>query len=78
MTKKAATPNYGKNPSKIFFSGTKGPMVLGLGMQHWGYRPNKGRKSDNLGLPITFFYGKIKNFYINFYRKNFKIFLVGN
>ena len=31
MTKMAATPIYGKNPSKIFFSGTKGPMTLGLG-----------------------------------------------
>ena len=35
MTKVAAMPKYGKNPSKIF-SGTKGPMALGLGMQHWG------------------------------------------
>ena len=29
MTKMAATPIYGKNPSKILFSGTKGPMTLG-------------------------------------------------
>ena len=35
MTKMAATPMYGKTPLKIFFSGTKGPMALGLGMQHW-------------------------------------------
>ena len=26
MTKMAATPLYGKNPSKIFFSGTGGPI----------------------------------------------------
>ena len=32
MTKIAATPIYGKNPSKIFFSGIKGPMILWLGM----------------------------------------------
>ena len=32
MTKMEATPICGKNSSKIFFSGTKGPMTLGLGM----------------------------------------------
>ena len=32
MTKMAATPIYGKNPSKIFFSRTKGPMTLWLGI----------------------------------------------
>ena len=26
MTKMAAMPIYGKNPSKIFFSGTSGPI----------------------------------------------------
>ena len=32
MTKMAATPIYGKNPSKIFFSGTGGPKFTKLGM----------------------------------------------
>ena len=32
MTKMAATPIYGKNPSKIFFSRTGGPIFLKLGM----------------------------------------------
>ena len=32
MTKMAAMPIYGKNPLKIFFSRTKRPMTLGLGM----------------------------------------------
>ena len=32
MTKMAATPIYGKNPLKIFFSRTRRPMTLGLGM----------------------------------------------
>ena len=32
ITKMAATPIYGKNPLKIFFSGTRRPMTLGLGM----------------------------------------------
>ena len=31
MTKMAATPIYGKNLLKIFFSGTKGPETLGGG-----------------------------------------------
>ena len=32
MTKMAAMPIYGKNPSKIFFSGTTGPLSTKLGM----------------------------------------------
>ena len=32
MTKMAATPIYGKNPSKIFFSSTGGPIFTKLGM----------------------------------------------
>ena len=32
MTKMATTPIYGKNPLNVFFSGTKRPMTLGLGM----------------------------------------------
>ena len=32
MTKMATMPIYGKNPLNIFFSGTKRPTALGLGM----------------------------------------------
>ena len=32
MTKMATAPIYGKNPLNVFFSGTKRPMALGLGM----------------------------------------------
>ena len=32
MTKMAAMPTYGKNPSKIFFSGTGGPISTKFGM----------------------------------------------
>ena len=32
MTKMTATPIYGKNPLKIFFSRTRRPMTLGLSM----------------------------------------------
>ena len=34
MTKMAVMPIYGKNPSKIFFSGTDGPISTKLGMKH--------------------------------------------
>ena len=32
MTKMVAMPIYGNNPSKIFFSGTGGPISTKLGM----------------------------------------------
>ena len=48
MTKMAPTPIYGKNNLKIFCLGTKGPVTLGLGMQHWGLRPNKICANDDL------------------------------
>ena len=32
MTKMATTSTYGKTPLNVFFSGTKRPMALGLGM----------------------------------------------
>ena len=34
MTKMAAMPIYGKNPSKIFFSGTRRPISKKLGVKH--------------------------------------------
>ena len=34
MTKMAAMPIYGKNPSKIFFSGTGGPISKKRGVKH--------------------------------------------
>ena len=34
MTKMAAKPIYGKIPSKIFFSGTGGPISTKLDMKH--------------------------------------------
>ena len=55
MPKMAATPIYGKNPLKIFFSGTKWPVTLGLGMQHLGHKPNKVCSNNDLELTLTFF-----------------------
>ena len=40
LIKMATMLIYGKNPLKLFFSETKGPMALGLIMQHWGNGPN--------------------------------------
>ena len=62
----ATLPIYAKNPLKIFFSGTKGPMTLGLGMQHLGLGPNKVCSNDDLGL-TTFFYRKVKFASLFFY-----------
>ena len=36
MTKMAAMPIYGKNPSKFFFSGTTGLISTKFGMKHRG------------------------------------------
>ena len=36
MTKMAAMPIYGKNPSKFFFYGTTGLISTKLGMKHRG------------------------------------------
>ena len=55
MTKMAATPIYGKNPSKIFFSRTKGPMTLWLGMKHWRLGPIIICSNDDHRLTLTCF-----------------------
>ena len=39
MTKMAATPIYGQNPSKIFYSRTGGPIFTKPGMWHRGLQP---------------------------------------
>ena len=36
MTKMAAMPTQGKNPSKIFFSGTAEPIAVKLDMKQFG------------------------------------------
>ena len=55
MTKMAATPIYGKNPSKIFFFRTRSPMILKLGMYHWGLKLYKVCINDDPGLTFTYF-----------------------
>ena len=41
MTKMATMPIYGKNPSKVVFSRTTGPISTKLGMKHRGLKPFK-------------------------------------
>ena len=53
MTQMAAMPIYGKNPLKLFFSGTVGLMALS--MLHLGNGPNEVGKNYNLWLTLTFF-----------------------
>ena len=59
MTKMAAMPIYGKNPSKIFFPETTGPILLKLCMK---YDP---------GLTLTYFMArsnfKLRLLYIRIY-----------
>ena len=55
MTKMAAMPIYGKNPSKIFFSGTGGPISMNLGMKHrWLKRYNVYINHDPV-MTLTYF-----------------------
>ena len=55
MTKMDAMPIFGKNPLKIFFSGTIRPMVLKLGIQHQGFEPYKICSNDDPGMTLTYF-----------------------
>ena len=55
MTKMATTPIYGKKPLNIFFSGTKRPMALGLGMKHWGCGFYQISTNDESRLTLTYF-----------------------
>ena len=55
MTKMAATPIYGKNPSKIFFSRTGGPISMKLGMLYQGHQPIIVCSNDDPGMALTYF-----------------------
>ena len=55
MTKMAAMPIYGKNPSKIFFSGTGGPISMKLDMKHrWQKHYNVYINQDPV-MTLTYF-----------------------
>ena len=55
ITKMAAKPIYGKNPSKIFFSRTGGPISTKVGMQHRGLLPIIVCSNDDPGVTLTYF-----------------------
>ena len=55
MTKMAAMPIYGKNPSKIFFSGTGEPISLKLGRYHRGLLLIIVCSNDDPRLTLTYF-----------------------
>ena len=58
MTKMAAMPIYGKNPSNFFFSGTTGPISTKLGMKHLGLEYYNVFINYDLDL-FYVFYGKV-------------------
>ena len=55
MTRMAVLPIYSKNLKKVFFSGTKRPMTLKLGMQHWVLEYYQIYSNDVPGLTLTYF-----------------------
>ena len=60
MTNISAVPIYGKNLKKIFFSRTKRPMTLKLGMQHRIFEYYQICSNSAPGLTLTYFTGKVK------------------
>ena len=59
MTKMATTPICVKTPLKIFFSRTRRPMTLGLGIKRWGYGPYQVCSNDYSGLTLTYFTARL-------------------
>ena len=55
MTKMAAMPIYGKYPSKIFSSGSGGPISTKLGMKHWGLEYYNVFINYDLWMTLTYF-----------------------
>ena len=55
MTKMAATPIYGKNLSKIFFSGTGRPISTKPCMKHPRLLPIIVCSNDDPGMTLTYF-----------------------
>ena len=55
MTKMAAMPISSKNLKKIFFSRTKWPVTLNLGMQHRVLEYYQVCSNDDPGLTLTHF-----------------------
>ena len=54
MTKMAATPIYDKNLLKIFFSRTRRPVTLKLGMQYWECGAYQVCSNDDPRVTLTY------------------------
>ena len=55
MTKMAAMPIYGKNPSKTLFSETTGPISMKLGMKHRSLKNYNVYVNHDLVMTLTCF-----------------------
>ena len=60
MTKMAAMAIYAKNLKKIFFSRTKRPMTLNLGMHRRVLEYYQVCSNDDTGLTWAYFTAKVK------------------
>ena len=49
---------YGKNPSKIFFTGTGRSISTKLGIKHWGLLPIIVYSNGDPGVTLTFLKAK--------------------
>ena len=55
MADMATMPIFGKNSLNLFFSGTKRPLALGLGMLDWGCGRYQVSTNDESRLTLTYF-----------------------
>ena len=55
MTSMTAMPIYGINLKSTIFSGTKQPMTLKVGMQHWVLEYYQVCSNDHPGFILSFF-----------------------
>ena len=55
MTKMAAMPIYGINPSKVFFTGTGGLISTKIGIKHWVLLPKIVSTNEDPGVTSTYF-----------------------
>ena len=62
MTKMAARPIHGKNPKKIFFTGTGRSIPTELGMLHLGLLSIIVCANDDPGVTLTYFTTGSDNF----------------
>ena len=54
ITKMAAMPIYGENPSKIFFTRIVGPISMNFGILHRGLMPIIVCSNDDPGVTLTY------------------------